>query len=616
MAVSRSACALLAALLLPAEAARVHARDIEVPVRFDHELLRQAVREEIYTGADGEAVVWDDGTGCGSLVLRDPRVDAARGLVRLVTRAESRLGRRLLGLCVRPFTWSGTLEIFEEALVTPDRRAVEFRVVESNVYDEHGEKGLLTGWLWDLVKGHVHPRLEAVRLDLAGVVAEIGGALPFFLPPDDAEQAAAVVGSLRVGSVAVDSAGVRVALQFDVPGPPPTPGAPAAEPALRPVEIEAWERAWQRWDAFLTFVVKHLAGEPAASALRPNLGDVLLVARHDIVAILAAPTPEAGDPVPGLFLETWDRLAPVVRELADRSPLPLALRYTSFIGAADALAALARAGPEMGLEISADGLRRLARIVAPDAPEDPLEYGTEVDPELRRLLGFGPPLPPPDVPVPEPISWWRRVLDPVRPAHAADEPGRPRLETWLPKRREIDAYLERISRVLASATDATLERHPLAGRQRQLYRDLVPATAWQESCWRQFVLRAGQIAYLRSSAGSVGLMQVNETAWRGLYDRQGLRWDVAYNARAGAEILMHYLRDYAIARREDRRDGGFDNLARATYAVYNGGPRHLARYRSAGVKPSLRRIDDLFWTRYERVRAGRMLEVRRCLVGA
>jgi hypothetical protein len=614
MAISRSACALVTALLLPAQAASVHAREIEIPVRFDHELLRQTARAEIYTGADGEAVVWDDGTGCGSLVLRDPQIDAADGLVRLLTRAESRLGRRVLGLCLRVFTWNGTLEIFQDAVVAPDRRTVEFRVVESNVYDQDGEKGLLTGRLWDLVSGHVHPRLEAVRLDLEGVVGELRGALPLFFPPEDADQVAAVVGSLRVGGVSVDSAGVRVALLFDVPGPAPAPAAPTAEPALRPVEIEAWHRAWQHWDAFLTFVVKHLAGEPAASALRTSLGDVLLVARHDIVAILATPAPEAGDPVPGLFLETWDRLAPLVRDLADRSPLPLAMRYTSFIGAADALAAMTRAGPEMGIEISADGLRRLARLVAPDASEDPLEYATGIDTELRDLLGFGPPLPPPEVPVPEPTSWWRRVLDPVRPAHAADDPVAT-LQSWVPRRQGIDAYLDRVRRVLISATDTSLDRHPLDARPRQLYRDLVPATAWLESCWRQFVLRAGQIAYLRSSAGSVGLMQVNETVWRGVYDRQGLRWDIAYNARAGAEILMHYLRDYAIARGEDRRDGGVDNLARATYAVYNGGPRHLARYRSSSVKPALRRIDDLFWKRYAQVRAGRVLEVRRCLVG-
>ena len=52
---------------------------------------------------------------------------------------------------------------------------------------------------------------------------------------------------------------------------------------------------------------------------------------------------------------------------------------------------------------------------------------------------------------------------------------------------------------------------------------------------------------------------------------------------AGSEILIHYLRDYAIAKGEHTATGEIDNLARATYAVYNGGPGHLRRYRKDKV---------------------------------
>jgi len=70
----------------------------------------------------------------------------------------------------------------------------------------------------------------------------------------------------------------------------------------------------------------------------------------------------------------------------------------------------------------------------------------------------------------------------------------------------------------------------------------VLATAWQESCWRQFVRRGGQIVR-PSPVGSVGIMQVNQCVWRGAYDQKGLLGDIAYNARARAEIVLHYLRD-------------------------------------------------------------------------
>jgi len=87
---------------------------------------------------------------------------------------------------------------------------------------------------------------------------------------------------------------------------------------------------------------------------------------------------------------------------------------------------------------------------------------------------------------------------------------------------------------------------------------------------------------------------------------------MAYNARAGAEILLHYLRDYAIARGEHRKDGGIGNLARATYAVYNGGPRHLTRYRSRATPRSLKAIDEGIWEKFVAVQQGRELEVARC----
>jgi hypothetical protein len=48
-----------------------------------------------------------------------------------------------------------------------------------------------------------------------------------------------------------------------------------------------------------------------------------------------------------------------------------ALRYATFLAAGDALAAFDAAGPALGIEISADGLRRLARVLAPDYAGDP-----------------------------------------------------------------------------------------------------------------------------------------------------------------------------------------------------------------------------------------------------
>ena len=148
----------------------------------------------------------------------------------------------------------------------------------------------------------------------------------------------------------------------------------------------------------------------------------------------------------------------------------------------------------------------------------------------------------------------------------------------------------------------------LGATRGELFRSLALATAWQESCWRQYVEREGKLVPLRSSTGDVGVMQVNERVWRGFYALQGLRWDVSYNARAGDEILLHYLQDFALPRAP--RAGAVE-LARATYAMYNGGPAAARRWRETSAPAA----DAGFAEKLAAIRAGREVDVERCYTG-
>jgi hypothetical protein len=105
-------------------------------------------------------------------------------------------------------------------------------------------------------------------------------------------------------------------------------------------------------------------------------------------------------------------------------------------------------------------------------------------------------------------------------------------------------------------------------------------------------------------------MQVNRNTWRGVYDLKGLGGDIEYNGNSGGEILLYYLTRYAIRKKEDKQERG--NLARATYAAYNGGPGHLARYRAVKPNPALKKVDEAFWKKFQAVSSGRELEVQRC----
>jgi hypothetical protein len=589
-----------AALLVALAAAGATADEVAVPLRIPLGHVRETLVEQVFTEPGPSAAVWRDGTGCGSLDLTDPVVDGVGGRLRVEARGTAQVGTPLGGEhCLPVLRWNGFVEVFEEPGVDDTGHALTFRAVDSNIYDEKRTKGLATGKLWDLVKEHVHPRLETLRIDLRRPFEELRSWLPQVLPGSE-ERIDALLASMALRDPRIESDAVAATLAFHVDAVPTPPGGEPEPPAT--------EEELERWDAFLTFVTK-TAARTAGGETRQAIMDVLLDGRHDILEALgAADSPTAPDPVPALFLRTWERLGTLVRSRAGELPAEAALRFTTFVAAGDALAALVRLGPAMGVDLSAPGLRRLARMLDPSAAGDPLEYDEEVDPELRSLLGLGAPPPPPE-PSPEVdfdvLSWL------VTPAVAAvDSQLRQRLGTWIPTADDLGKYLRAVRELLVGIREepsAALEE-----QYRALYRDLVLATAWQESCWRQFIRRGGKLVALRSRVGSVGIMQVNERVWRGAYDRKGLVGDMAYNARAGAEILLHYLRDYAIARGEHRKDGGIGNLARATYAVYNGGPRHLTRYRSRATPRSLKAIDEGIWEKFVAVQQGRELEVARC----
>src|ERR1019366_947029 len=153
----RRACraAVCAALLVGAGTAL--GREIDVPLRFDHEFIRQIVLAQVYTSAGGKAFLWDDGTGCGYLTLREPAVNSTGNRLRIVTRGEARVGTPIGDQCFAAIQWDGFIEILEEPKLSDDQHELRFRVVESNLYNTEWKKGSVTGKIWGLVKQYVQP---------------------------------------------------------------------------------------------------------------------------------------------------------------------------------------------------------------------------------------------------------------------------------------------------------------------------------------------------------------------------------------------------------------------------------------------------------------------------
>jgi hypothetical protein len=383
------------------------------------------------------------------------------------------------------------------------------------------------------------------------------------------------------------------------------------------------EESAQIWDGFLTNVSKRAAGETHDGDLRGGFFAALVEGRFDVVSMLGSVGGAKGDPLRQLFLSSWPRLAPLLEKLVASLPPDAARSYRSLLDAGNALRDVGKIGGELAGELSAlgltpDTLRKLAALVG---ARDPLAYDTAVDPELRDVFGFGAPLAAPRANAlvssrfADPFAWLVPVANAEEVVAAAGdiESLAKRLDGWVPTRKDVSAYLPVMRALLEETAAQTLAAKPLEPEFHTLYDDLVLATAWQESCWRQFVRnKKGAITPIQSGVGSVGLMQINQKVWRGFYDLGGLNRDVAYNGAAGAEILRHYLRDYAIKQGEHTATGNVDNLARATYAIYNGGPGHIRRYRTPTTRADLKAIDAAFWTKYQAVKAGDELGVAHC----
>lgn len=585
-----------------------NAASVSIPLQLSAGYLERQALRRIFVQPQQTFVAWNDGSGCNHLVLSDPDMTSSASGIQLRMSGDGRVGSPVGELCIPLFPWTGFIDVLLRPVAAGD--SVHLEVVDSKLTGLDGKPDVRST-IWDWTKQRVHPQLSAIEVDFGKPLAELRAAVPFLFPGADANRIQRILSTLTVSEAASTPSGISMTLQLTVPDAPER-AEPTPEPALTPAESAQLEELFKYWDVFVTLVAKHAAIAAADPETREQLLAILLDARHHILeALTADPRPAGRDPVRRLFLDTWKELAPVLRRISMHTRDEATLNLVGFIGAVDALKAIDAVGPNFNLDISTDGLRRLARLIVPGDAQDPLRYDEEVDPELRRLFDFGPPpqVPEPEAPQPTTGSWF---INSAWAAGSWDRSTLFKLDQWIPTPDNIHGYLVRVRWLLEDSVYKILRDRPLDDKVEPIFEPLMLAAAWQETCWRQFVETDGQRQPLRSSIGAVGIMQVSPRVWRGFYQPKALAWNINYNAIAGGEILHHYLTHYAIRKQEHEKTRNLHNLARATYAAYNGGPGHLTRYREAKTPENLKRIDRGFWQKYETIRGGDSLAVIQC----
>jgi hypothetical protein len=694
--------ALVALVSLCSPVAAQPTAQITVPLTIDYLALGAALKRQIYNAPGGRAILWKGANDCEFLYAQNPRF-AASGpvMVGLESDGELGLGVPLAGKCVNPLSWKGIIAIAAAPYLTPNLMLM-FRVSDINLYDQQHQKSLIVGRGFDLIKGSFIPRFETFKFDLRPPFEEFRALAEETAPPDQAERFKQVLATVHgVGPTVATADGVRVTLALNVPQMPAAQPT-AASAALTPAELAAWDKQLDQWDAFIVFAIKQIGSTAGDKQLRASLLSLLLDGRYRLAqAVDQPPAPGGPDPVRVLFLDQWRQLREVVRTAAAHGELgDHALEFLSFISAGDALMAFDQAAPALGARISAADLRRLARIMAPNATGDPLRFNDEEDPELQRIFGFTPPPETPDsvepsdtdqgepistpaaatagnatpqssatppanisgapptpalvappmsvvpatpsappkpstspVPLPSPSSAGGSgaasiaiappanmdiALRLLNPAEAyADEPPQPeelkqlgtRLRRIVVNESNVEQYTHDLGTLLETAATTEIADERPDPPLQPTYRVMVKAAAWQESCWRQFVLAHGRVRYLESSTHDLGLMQVNRYVWRGFYSISHLEWDIAYNAGAGSQILARLMMRAAD---KSGRAADLDGFARSAYAGYNGGPGELNRWRRADEAGDKRFIDDAFWQKYRALKAGQSLNILKC----
>ena len=343
---------------------------VSIPVTLEYPFIKSVLIHQLYKAPGERAIVIDDTQGdCVHIELSNPEVGPERSLIKVGSNIKIRAGVPILGYCAGTMEWEGYVEVLQRLVLDEKSWRARFETIDSRIYDINRNPGTIAGRFWDLIKTHVHPYLDRTNIELAPPIKEMKEFLPLAFLPKERRQVDRWLETLRPGPVQMEESAVKVNILLDVQT---TPKPRASTGKLSPSEIENLTRTWEDWDAFLIFEIESLIGQPITDVERGHLMEIILENRHEFLQALDNKT-ISSDLVRQQFIRTWQRFSHILRKyLVDQKSRP-SLGYLAFFTASDALVALDKLGPTLGVEISRDGLIRLARLLSTSGDRPDLE---------------------------------------------------------------------------------------------------------------------------------------------------------------------------------------------------------------------------------------------------
>ncbi|VAX20385.1 hypothetical protein MNBD_NITROSPINAE02-1021 [hydrothermal vent metagenome] len=608
-------------------------KTVILPLTIEYSSLKSIIEEKIYTAHGNKKVVLNEGDGCRTIVISNPDVGYEKGFVRLDTKVEIFYGATIANRCIAPVRWEGYYEIAQEVKATKTGWTLKFNPVKSRIYDINHNKTTIPNALYSLVRKYVHSYVSEFTLNLGPPVNDVKKVISSFFPENLKQRGKRLVDSFRPGEIYIEPEALNIQILAEVDD---TYDKVREIPPLTEKQKKLFSKTWEAWDSLLVLLISALSEDILSAAERQTLLDVLLESRYAFIEGTENNTIER-DFVREQFVVVWKEIAPIFKKHLKSGKLSADLKYLAFFTASDALAVLDRIGPMLGIEVSRAGLLQLSKLIDRDSLH-PLLYSIGENVELKKTLGLEKDEAAPaetgddmEMETIEPLSWmfspfavtsaWAKSKKTRKSKRSrkAKRLKRPKItmakiRQWVVTRKNFNSYLRRMIAELRIAQNRTLARGRLKEKYHPLYRKIILPTAWQESCFRQFKVRRGKIKYIRSyNRTSVGVMQIHERVWRGMYDIFYLRWDVQYNIKAGTEILELYLRRYALKRIKPDNPLSDEVIARTVYAMYNGGPKQFYRFLKRHRTGKYYKSDKLFWQKYKLVENGSWNRVQACI---
>lgn len=607
---------------------RAATETIHLPITIDYSLFRSLISFVSFNQPGNRAVPAGQEGKCTRFELWQPELGPGAARLKLGTNIKLQIGVPLGKNCMKVVDWQGFIEVLQRVSVDEKTWRLRLQTEDVRIYNQKKQQVPVAKNVADLIRTSVCPFLDKISIDLSAPVSALQSTLPLFFSGDQRTTMELALRKLRPGEVRIDKDAVRLDLVTQVEAPPQPKPAAGALPAT---QVAGVSKNWEDWDAYMVHQLGSLKGKTVSESDQDSILETLLTNRYDFTQGLQD-NRLTQDLVSKQFSASWQNLGMIMRKHLSAAPSRSLFNYLAFFTASDALASLRDIGSRLGLDIGRSGLTSLAGLLQPGVTPA-MQYTYAVDPGLRSLLGFGPALESggprfqeDELTVSSFINgetgegcapFWSALAFPQAWAAEQSAPAAPpEVTQWVLPQGDITPYLDQIKQVLGQAAERTLSSKALDEKYQPLYRLLVFATAWQETCWRQFRQAEGKVRPLVSyNQSSVGLMQINERVWRGLYQVENLRWDIKYNAGAGADILYLYLRKYALRKMDPQNPLDSDTLAQTIYAMYNGGPREFSRLPKRKQENTLYLSDRLFWEKYCYVKEGQFDKLSICLLG-